>query len=103
MNSTSTPEIQIFYMDSEGNQPTDHLFWTRQDCFVDKKAKYFYDNVLPHEDPWTNEKEGTKRIAASEKTDTQIYLSPFNWYHTVCLKGKLTELGSALNEQAKNS
>jgi hypothetical protein len=59
------------------------------------KKDFLRSCILPHEDPWQNEKRGTDRIA--ELADHGIYFAPFRFYHTVCQKGKLTELGEQLN------
>ena len=63
------------------------------------KKDFFRSCVLPHEDPWENEKKGTKRLLDKEHA---IYFAPFNFYHTVCCKGELTELGRQLDAQAQN-
>lgn len=62
------------------------------------KKDFLQSCVLPHEDPWENEKKGTRRLLG---TDHKIYFAPYNFYHTVCRKGKLTDLGRELDAQAK--
>jgi hypothetical protein len=64
------------------------------------KKDFFRSCVLPHEDPWQNEKEGTKRLIKAGR-DHRIYFAPYSFYHTVCQKGKLTDLGRELDAQAK--
>lgn len=64
------------------------------------KKDFFRSCVLPHEDPWQNEKRGTKRLIEAGG-DHNIYFAPYNFYHTVCQKGKLTDLGRELDAQAK--
>ena len=63
------------------------------------KRDYFRSVVLPHEDPWENEKKGTRRVRGQHR----IFFAPFNFYHTVCRKGELTGLGRELDAQVKNS
>jgi len=62
------------------------------------KKDFLQSCVLPHEDPWENEKQGTRRLIG---TDHKIYFAPYNFYHTVCQKGELTDLGRELDAQAK--
>lgn len=59
------------------------------------KRNFFRSCVLSHEDPWVNEKAGTKRLLNKKHA---IYFAPFNFYHAVCQKGKLTDLGRELND-----
>lgn len=63
------------------------------------KRDYFRSVVLPHEDPWQNEKMGSRRVQGQHK----IFFAPFNFYHTVCRKGELTDIGRELDAEAKNS
>lgn len=70
------------------------------------KKDFLRSCILPHEDPWQNEKRGTERIRDRifENSDLdfywdpKIYFAPFRFYHTVCRKGKLTEQGRQLND-----
>jgi|GEM_PF-6983350 len=63
------------------------------------KRDFFRNCVRPNEDPWENEKKGTMRVRGQHR----IYFAPFNFYHTVCCKGTLTDLGRQLDAKAKNS
>lgn len=74
------------------------------------KKDFLRSCILPHEDPWQNEKKGTQRIqdringplepelGCRWHWDPKIYFAPFRFYHTVCRKGKLTEQGRQLND-----
>ena len=47
-------------------------------------------NILPHENPWTNELEGTKRL---NKTKHNVYLLDYHWYVSVARRGNLMDRG----------
>lgn len=83
-------------------QDTSPYLMTHQASFW--KKDFLRSCILPHEDPWQNEKRGTERIKDSifgsddgDLGDHKIYFAPFRFYYTVCQKGKLTEQGEQLN------
>ena len=81
---------QLFAIDSPYLLTHQASFW---------KRNFFQDCVLPHETAWENEKRGTERIMKAG--NHRIYFAPFNFYHAVCCKGKLTDLGRQLDAEAK--
>ena len=54
------------------------------------------ENVLPHENPWQNEVDGSKRL--NEKPHN-VYLLDFHWYVSVCRRGELMERGEKIIEK----
>lgn len=58
------------------------------------KRQWFLDNILPFENPWENEINGTERIRAKYKDDIYQYVYP--WYVHACRGGQLTKEGSEL-------
>tara|TARA_B110000858_G_scaffold198532_1_gene266360 strand:+ start:5855 stop:6499 length:645 start_codon:yes stop_codon:yes gene_type:complete len=51
------------------------------------------DNVLPNENPWGNEINGTKRL---NKKPHNIYIINHEWYTTVSRRGQLMERGKEI-------
>jgi hypothetical protein len=51
------------------------------------------ENVLPNENPWENEVDGSKRL---NQKPHNIYLLDFYWYVSVCRKGQLMERGEKI-------
>lgn len=60
-----------------------------------KKSK-LVDNVLPNENPWQNEINGSIRL---NKTPHRVYLLDYKWYSSVCRKGKLKDIGKKIIEK----
>ena len=61
---------------------------------------FFYNALLPNEDPWTNENEGSIRINAGRPH--KIYYIPSDWYHATVRSGKLTEIGKIMKQEVLN-
>lgn len=57
-----------------------------------KKTKLI-ENVLPNENPWQNEIEGTKRL---NETTHNVYLLDYFWYVSVCRRGELMSRGQEI-------
>ena len=51
------------------------------------------ENVLPNENPWENEVDGSKRL---NQKPHNIYLLDFHWYVSVCRRGQLMERGEKI-------
>jgi hypothetical protein len=51
------------------------------------------ENVLPNENPWENEVDGSKRL---NQKPHNIYLLDFYWYVSVCRRGQLMERGEKI-------
>jgi hypothetical protein len=51
------------------------------------------ENVLPNENPWENEVDGSKRL---NQKPHNVYLLDFHWYVSVCRKGQLMERGEKI-------
>jgi len=73
-----------FAQDSEYTQNHQFGLW--------KKSK-LKDNVLPNENPWENEINGSIRL---NKNPHNIYLLDYHWYISVCRRGQLMERGEKI-------
>jgi hypothetical protein len=51
------------------------------------------ENVLPNENPWENEVDGSKRL---NQKPHNVYLLDFHWYVSVCRRGQLMERGEKI-------
>jgi FkbM family methyltransferase len=62
--------------------------------------EFLLDSMIPDEDPWRNELDGTKRIG-SKLQDPEIYHHNMGWYHQLGIQtgGKFTAFGEELNRQ----
>lgn len=76
-----------FAQDSEYTQNHQFGLW--------KKSK-LKDNVLPNENPWENEINGSIRL---NKNPHNIYLLDYHWYISVCRRGQLMERGEKIIEK----
>ena len=76
----------LFKLNQNSNYTHNHQFglW--------KKSKLL-DNLLPYENPWENEINGTKRLNIKEHN---VYIIDKPWYTTVARKGKIMERGIKL-------
>lgn len=54
------------------------------------RRQKFIENVLPHENPWTNEIEGSRRL---NKNKHNVYLLDIHWYVSVARRGGLMDRG----------
>lgn len=80
--SLTPGEIHTFNTDSKylvSHQPS---IW---------KKLFLKECLLPGEDPWKNEYEGTKRLKGSEYIKGRIAIYPCNWYQHKCSKGAIIE------------
>ena len=73
-----------FAQDSEYTQNHQFGLW--------RKSK-LKDNVLPNENPWENEINGSIRL---NKNPHNIYLLDYHWYISVCRRGQLMERGEKI-------
>ena len=73
-----------FTQDSEYTQNHQFGLW--------RKSK-LKDNVLPNENPWENEINGSIRL---NKNPHNIYLLDYHWYISVCRRGQLMERGEKI-------
>ena len=73
-----------FAQDSEYTQNHQFGLW--------RKGK-LKDNVLPNENPWENEINGSIRL---NKNPHNIYLLDYHWYISVCRRGQLMERGEKI-------
>ena len=73
-----------FAQDSEYTQNHQFGLWRKN------KLK---DNVLPNENPWENEINGSIRL---NKNPHNIYLLDYHWYISVCRRGQLMERGEKI-------
>lgn len=78
-------------------QYTQNSLYTLSHQFSMWDKNFFYDAILPHENPWTNEIEGSKRINTKKH---KIYFIPNTWYNTTVRSGKLTEIGNQMKKEA---
>lgn len=72
---------------------TQNSQYTHNHQFSIWKKNNLIRNVLPNENPWVNEIEGTKRL---NKTPHNVYILNNPWYISVCRKGLLMERGVEL-------
>jgi len=73
-----------FAQDSEYTQNHQFGLWRKN------KLK---DNVLPNENPWENEINGSIRL---NKNPHNVYLLDYHWYKSVCRKGGLKDMGKKI-------
>ena len=57
--------------------------------------------LVKGETPWTNEKEGTKRLSNRPDIDGKIVVIHYDWYNAVCRKGQLQDIGIQMLEELK--
>lgn len=85
INLLSTEHIKdnLFKFSQNSNYTQNHQFglWRKEKLV---------GNILPHENPWTNELEGTKRL---NKTKHNVYLLDYHWYVSVARRGNLMDRG----------
>jgi hypothetical protein len=62
--------------------------------------EFLLDSMIPDEDPWRNELDGTERIR-NKHQDPEIYHHNMGWYHQLGIQagGKFTAFGEELNRQ----
>ncbi len=89
LNSTKKIEDNLYRFEQNSEYTQNHQFglW-RKDKLI--------ENVLPHENPWQNEVDGSKRL--NEKPHN-VYLLDFHWYVSVCRRGQLMERGEKIIEK----
>lgn len=75
---------------------TQNSNYTHNHQFAIWKKDKLVSNVLPNENPWINEVEGTKRL---NKTPHNVYILEFPWYISVSRKGQLMIRGVKLLEK----
>jgi len=87
--STKKIENNLYRFEQNSEYTQNHQFglW-RKDKLI--------ENVLPHENPWRNEVDGSKRL--NEKPHN-VYLLDFHWYVSVCRRGELMERGEKIIEK----
>jgi len=87
--STKKIEDNLYRFEQNSEYTQNHQFglW-RKDKLI--------ENVLPHENPWRNEVDGSKRL--NEKPHN-VYLLDFHWYVSVCRRGELMERGEKIIEK----
>ena len=87
--STKKIEDNLYRFEQNSEYTQNHQFglW-RKDKLI--------ENVLPHENPWQNEVDGSKRL--NEKPHN-VYLLDFHWYVSVCRRGELMERGEKIIEK----
>lgn len=87
--STELVKDNLFRFSQNSNYTQNHQFglWRKE-----KLAK----NILPYENPWTNELEGTIRL---NKTQHNVYLLDYHWYVSVARKGRLMDRGKEILER----
>jgi hypothetical protein len=87
--STKKIEDNLYRFEQNSEYTQNHQFglW-RKDKLI--------ENVLPHENPWQNEVDGSKRL--NEKPHN-VYLLDFHWYVSVCRRGQLMERGEKIIEK----
>ena len=76
-----------FAQDSEYTQNHQFGLW--------RKSK-LKDNVLPNENPWENEINGSTRL---NKNPHNIYLLDYHWYISVCRRGEIMPRGQKIIEK----
>ena len=76
-----------FTQDSEYTQNHQFGLW--------RKSK-LKDNVLPNENPWENEINGSIRL---NKNPHNIYLLDYHWYISVCRRGEIMPRGQKIIEK----
>jgi len=76
-----------FTQDSEYTQNHQFGLWRKN------KLK---DNVLPNENPWENEINGSIRL---NKNPHNIYLLDYHWYISVCRRGEIMPRGQKIIEK----
>ena len=54
------------------------------------------ENVLPHENPWQNEIEGSKRL---NQKPHRVYLLDYHWYVSVSRRGDIMDRGKKIIEK----
>jgi hypothetical protein len=67
-----------------------HSTYTQNHQFALWDKEKLKSNILPNENPWENEINGTKRI---NKTPHNIFLLEHDWYDTTCTKGEINQRG----------
>lgn len=87
----------IFPVSKNIYQYTQNSLYTLSHQFSMWDKNFLYDFILPHENPWTNEVEGSKRI---NKKRHKIYFTPNAWYNETVRQGKLTEVGKQMKQEA---
>lgn len=87
-NSSTKSKIDdnLYKLDQNSNYTHHHQFaiWNKDKLI---------SNVLPHENPWVNEIEGTKRL---NKRKHNTYILDKSWYISVCRRGALMDRGVQL-------
>jgi hypothetical protein len=83
MISVSKVKDNLFRLTQNSQYTHNHQFG------ILKKDK-FLSNILPNENPWDNEINGTKRL---NKTNHNVYLLDYDWYVTSVRRGKIMERG----------
>lgn len=93
INLISTEHVKdnLFKFSQNSNYTQNHQFglWRRQKLI---------ENVFPHENPWINEIEGTKRL---NKTDHRVFLLDYHWYISVARRGDIMERGQEIIRRYK--
>lgn len=79
-------EDKLYKMGQQSTYTQNHQF-----ALWDKEK--LENNILPHETPWENEINGTKRL---NKSSHNIFLLEHDWYVTTCTKGKINQRGQDL-------
>jgi hypothetical protein len=72
--------------------------YTHNHQFALWKKNSLINNILPNENPWKNEINGTIRL---NKTPHNVYLFDFYWYVSTCTKGKLNNRGQNIIKKEK--
>jgi len=75
-----------------------NAMYTQNHQFGLWKKHKLIDNVLPHENPWRNEIDGTKRL---NETPHNVYVMEHKWYWNASRKGNLSDCGEELIRKHK--
>jgi hypothetical protein len=75
------------------NQNSDY---TQNHQFGLWKKNKLIENIFPHENPWKNEVDGSKRLNQKQHN---VYLLDLHWYITVCRRGQLMDRGQIILEK----
>lgn len=89
-NKNSFSEISFFHVEKNLYRYSQNSRYTLSHQFGLWKKDVFISLILPNENPWENEINGTKRL---NKRTHKIYQYDTKWYDAVCRHGQLQENG----------
>lgn len=92
----NTPLISLKKINNNLYRFNQNSDYTQNHQFGLWKKQKLIDNVLPTENPWDNEIQGTKRL---NKNPHNVYLLDHHWYVSVCRRGEIMDRGKKIIEK----